>query len=118
MGANKDKQNLRFKKISERMNRKVRYDGFTREEISLIKTQKKLEQYEKEISLFWAEAPRKNNGIVDWEIMSEKTLDYFEYITKEKDKLIDKINKLEEMGLNMEKIMNLFMKLNTRSASF
>jgi peptidoglycan hydrolase CwlO-like protein len=118
MGANKEKQNLRFKITSQRLHSKVRYDGFTKDEVTLIKTQKKLDQIEKELNQFWARVPRKDNGIVDWDSMSDETLDYFEYITKEQEKLSKKISKLEDNGFELDKVMNMFMQLNMKSASY
>jgi hypothetical protein len=118
MAACKDKQNIRFKRISQSQNKKVRYDGFTKDEICLIKTQKKIDQYEKELNFFWSNAPRTENGVVDWESLSEEKLDVFEHINKEKEKLMNKISKLEDKGLDLDKIMNVFMKLNINSMSY
>jgi hypothetical protein len=118
MGACKEKQNLRFKITSQRLNKKVRYDGFSKEEITLIKIQKKLDQVNKDLNTFWADAPRNKNGAVDWDSMTEETLDYFDFITKEQEKLSKKISKFEDKGFDLDKIMNLFMQLNVRSASF
>lgn len=117
MGTCKEKQNLRFKITSERLSKKVRYDGFSKDEVSLIKTKKKLDQVNKDLNNFWVDAPRKN-GAVDWDNMSEETLDYFEFITKEQEKLSKKINKFEDKGFDLDSIMNLFKQLNIRSASY
>jgi hypothetical protein len=43
VAANKDKQNLRFKQTSQRLHSRVRYDGFTKDEVTLIKAQKQLD---------------------------------------------------------------------------
>jgi hypothetical protein len=118
MAANKEKQNLRFKKISQRLHNKVRYDGFSQDEITIIKTKKKLDQAEKELSYFWANAPRMNNNNVDWDRMTEQELDHFEYIYKQQERLLKKMSKFEDKGFKIDKILNLFMKLNITSASY
>lgn len=118
MAANKEKQNLRFKKTSQRMNKKVRYDGFSQDEILIIKTKKKLDHAEREMNDFWKNAPRKDNRSVNWDRMTEQELDHFEYIQSQQDRLLRRMNKFEDQGFEIDKIMNLFMKLNITSASY
>jgi hypothetical protein len=36
MATNKEKQNLRFKNTSQRLHNKVRYDGFSKDEVTII----------------------------------------------------------------------------------
>ncbi|KAF6620471.1 hypothetical protein HFE03_07395 [Paenibacillus sp. EKM102P] len=118
MGANKEKQNIRYKAVSRRTEKKVRFDGFTPEEIKNIKLQKNYERFEKEINNFWATAPRCDNGSVAWERLSEDELNLFEYINKQKEKYNKQIVKYEEQGIVIDKIMNMFMKLNVQSVSY
>jgi hypothetical protein len=118
MAANKEKQNLRFKITSQRLNKKVRYDNFTKDEVKLIKAHKKFEQFEKELNDFWKTAPRKENNNVDWESMSERELDLFERINKEHDKALKQISKLEDSGIDSDKVMYMFMIINVHSASY
>jgi hypothetical protein len=118
VSTNKDKQNLRFKKVSERLNKKVRYDSFTPDEVKLIKAKKQYTQIERELNRFWATAPRLENNNVDWNNIDEQTLNYFEYINKQSEKLIKRISKLEDKGLDSDKIMNMFMLLNINSISY
>jgi hypothetical protein len=118
MATNKNKQNLRYQKVSERINKKVRYDGFSKEEITYLKTKEKYEQVEKELNVFWKEAPRNENGVVNWSAMSEETLDYFEYINKQSEKLLRRLNKLEDNGIDVQQVTKLFIQLNCNSISF
>ncbi|MBU7316115.1 hypothetical protein [Paenibacillus oleatilyticus] len=118
MAANKEKQNLRYKKTAQRIDKKVRYDGFTPEEIKIIKTQKKFEQYEKEMNTFWAYAPRNENKGVAWERLSEDEMNLFEYINKQKEKALKQIVKYENKGFSIDKIMERFMKLNVKSVCY
>jgi len=118
MATSKEKQNLRFKITSQRINKKVRYDGFTKEEINLIKAKGKADQFDKELSQFWSKAPRNSNGVVNWDAMTESELDYFEYIFKQNEMAINKMSKLEENGVDVDKTLNMFMMLNTGSVSF
>ena len=118
MGANKEKQNFRYRQIASRIDKKVRYDGFTEEEIKIIKTHEKYEYFEKELNNFWANAPRKDNGAVDWNHMSENELSMFEHINSNKEKCLKKIIKYEEKGFEVEKILDMFVKLNIRSVCY
>jgi hypothetical protein len=118
MAADKNKQNLRYKIVSQKINKRVRYDGFTPEEIKLIKAQKNFNRFDKELNNFWGSAKRNENGSVDWNSMSDEQLDLFEFIDKQKLKYQKQISKAEDKGLKVDKVMDLFMKLNTQSASY
>lgn len=118
MSADKNKQNLRYQKVCSRINKKVRYDGFTKDEVILIKTQKQYEQVQKELSKFWSTAPRTESNQVNWDAIDINILDYFEYIQKQSEKLLKKISKLEDKGLEIDKIMNMFMMLNCNSVNY
>ncbi|PZT57469.1 hypothetical protein [Paenibacillus silvae] len=118
MATNKQKQNLRFKIVSQRIGKKIRYDGFTSREVEIIKSQKDLERYEKELGNFWTTAPRNSIGAVNWESMTENEIDLFEHINKQKEKAYKKVSKAEDEGYDIDKIMTLFMKLNINSASY
>jgi len=118
MGANKEKQNLRFKKTSERLHKKIRYDGFTDEEKKIIKTKEKLDQFEKDLNKFWSRAPRKDNKSVDWDNLNKSDLDYFDYIFKQHEKLTSKLSCYEEQGFNLDDLMHRFTMLNCKSVSF
>jgi hypothetical protein len=50
--------------------------------------------------------------------MNDEQLDYFEIITKKQEKLQKKISKLEDQGLNLDKLLYTFMLLNNTSVSF
>lgn len=118
MAANKHKQNLRYKKVAERINKKVRYDGLTKEQIKYIKTKQEYDNIEKSMNDFWRYAPRLKNNQVNWDNMTEQELGYFEYINGKQEKLFIRLNKLEEDGLDVDTTMNMFMMLNINSVSF
>ncbi|QWU14399.1 hypothetical protein SAMN04487895_101708 [Paenibacillus sophorae] len=118
MGANKEKQNLRYKKVSSRVDKKVRYDGFNKEEVKIIKIHKKYEQFEKELNNFWAYAPRNENNSVAWDKLSEAEISMFEHINKQKEKTLKQIVKYEENGFDVDKIMHIFKQLNIRSVCY
>lgn len=118
MGACKEKQNLRYKKVCITQNKKVRYDGLNKDEVSYIKTKKQYDQVSKELNNFWSTAPRDTNNMVLWDDMDEQTLDYFEYINRLSEKLLKKISKLEDNGVECDKVLNIFLMLNCKSVSF
>lgn len=118
MSANKFKQNLRYKKVSERINKKERYDGFNKDEIKAIKITKQYRQIDKELSRFWATALRKDNNNVDWDNMSEEQLDYFEHINKISERLLKTLSKLEEKGIDIDRVINMFNMINCNSVSY
>jgi hypothetical protein len=118
MGANKEKQNLRYKKVCERLDKKISYKGFTDDEVKLIKAHEKYKICERTLNDFWKTAPRKSNNSVDWETLSEQELDYFEHINKESEKTLKRISKLEDKGLNSDTVMYNFMLVNVKSVCF
>lgn len=117
MSTNKTKQNLRYKKVSERLNKKVRYDGLSKDEVKYIKSKKQYEQIEKDLNNFWDTAPKKQNNSIDWESMSESELDYFYYMYKASEKLLKVLSKLEDK-IDVDKTLNIFLQLNCKSASY
>ena len=117
MTANKEKQNLRVKKVCERIHKKINYGGFNELEIKYIKTVKDYEQTSRELDNFYAICKRKPTNQVDWDNMSEEDLDYFDYIYKKSEKLLKRKSKLEEK-VNGDKVMEIFVQLNINSVSF
>lgn len=118
MGANKEKQNLRYKKTAHRLDKKERYDGFTPEEVKVIKAKKKMEQFEHSLNEFWATAPRRVNNSVDWDKLSSQELDYFEHIDKEHKKALRVIVKSEDKGMDVDDVLKRFLMLNVRSVCY
>jgi len=47
MGANKEKQNIRMKKVCERIHNKIRYNGFSSLEVKYIKTVKEYDRVDR-----------------------------------------------------------------------
>ena len=118
MSANKSKQNLRYKKIAERINKRIRYDGLTKEQVSYIKAKREYDQVEKDLNNFWSTVPRKENKSVDWDKLSEQELDYFDNIYKQSEKLIKKMSKLQIEGVDIDSTISIFNQLNCHSASY
>lgn len=115
--ANKEKQNLRYAKTCQKLNKK-RYKGLTDEQRRYIKAKEACEQSEKDMNEFWKFAPRSESGSVDWNRMSDSQLDYFEEINKTHKRNIKRISKLEENGIDVEYTLNLFRELNCNSVCF
>lgn len=116
MATNKNKQNLRYKKVSARLNKKVRFDGLSNDEIKYIKTKIEYEQVQKDLNYFWNTAPRKNN-VVNWDKLTESELDYFDYIYQKSEKLLKKISSISDK-INVEETESIFLQLNCNSVSF
>lgn len=115
--ANKEKQNLRYAKTCQKLNKK-RYKGLTDEQKKYIKAREACEQSEKAMNDFWRTAPRTDNGAIGWESMTDSQLDYFEEINKIHERNIKRISKLEESGIDVEYTLNLFRELNCNSVCF
>lgn len=115
--ANKEKQNLRYAKTFQKLNKK-RYKGLTDERKKYIKAKEAYEQSEKAMNDFWRTAPRSESGAVDWKSMTDSQLDCFEEINKTHEKNIKRISKIEENGIDVEYTLNLFRELNCNSVCF
>ena len=118
MSTDKNKQNLRYQKVSSSINKKVRYDGFSAEEVKYLKAINEKKQADKDLNLFWATAPRIEGRNVDWNSMSETEIDFFDYINKKVEKLSKKISRLEDLGIDAEQVIEMFTQLNCHSASY
>lgn len=79
--TNKEKQNLRYVKTCQKLNKK-RYKGLTDRQKKYIKAREAYEQSERAMDDFWRTAPRSGSGAVGWESMTDSQLDYFEEINK------------------------------------
>ena len=97
--------------------RKTTYKGLTATEKKYIKAEESRRQYEKELDRFYRNAPRIN-GVVDWSSMDEKTLDYFDHIFKGHEKALAKLSKMEDAGIDGDRVKNIFCQINTHSANF
>ena len=111
----------KFNKITQRLNKPV-YKHLTKEEYKLKKLLEKKEQHEKYFygaNGFYATVKRKNN-IVDWDSLSEKELDIFDYNHKELEKINSQISNLEDKySINSEDVIDKFNKTqNSLSVSF
>lgn len=115
--ANKEKQNLRYAKTCQKLNKK-RYKGLTAEQKAYIKAKEAFEQSEKALSAFWRTAPRSSTGAVNWDKMTELELDYFDEIHKKHEKNLKTMSKLEDNGLDVDYALNLFREINCNSVCF
>lgn len=115
--ANKEKQNLRYAKTCQKLNKK-RYKGLTDEQKKYIKAKEAYEQSEKDMNRFWRTAPRSKTGAVDWGRMADAEIEYFDYISKKREKNQKRLSKLEDSGIDVEYTLNLFRELNCNSICF
>ena len=117
------KQGIRASQVARRQ-LKSSYKGLTELERKFIKTNERLERADKDLNGkngFYATCPRLN-GAVNWSVMSESELDYFELVNKKYesarkslDKIIEK-NNLSEF--DQQKIFRSYKQQNCHSASF
>ena len=105
-----------YERADARM-RKTTYKGLTDAERRYIKAEEQRRQYEKELDRFYRNAPRIN-GAVDWQSMDVETLDYYDHIYKAHEKALAKLSKMEDAGIDGDRVKNIFMQINTHSASF
>lgn len=111
-----NKQNLRFAKADSKLH-KITYKGLTPEQKRYIKAREKYKQFDKELSRFWRNCKRTENGQCDFEHMSEQELDYFDYIYKGAEKARKQMEKLSEI-VDVESTESIFMQMNVHSYSF
>jgi len=116
--TDKNKQNIRYAKACTSQNKRVRYDNLSKDEIKYIKTIKQQEQFSKELDDFYKVAKRNDIGAVDWDNMNEEQLEYFDYIYKNNEKSLKKINKLEDIIIDTDRVLHAFLQLNIHSQSF
>jgi hypothetical protein len=117
MGANKGKQNIRMKRVCERVANKTTYKGLTEQEVKYVKTVRQHQQIEKDLNYFYATCKRTETGQVDWDSMDDKELDYFDYIYKLSERLYKRKSNMEEK-FDGDKVMKSFLQINNRSISF
>lgn len=117
MAASKEKQNMRFQRVSQRIFSKVRYDGFRPEQVKYIKLVREYQCLDIELNRFYRDCKRTETGSVDWDTLDVKTLDWFDFIYKKHEKMQSKISKLEER-IDGSEVMRLFMELNCNSVCF
>ena len=114
--TNSAKQNIRFARADNKL-RKTTYKGLTPEQKRYIKAKEKYHQFDKELSKFWRDCKRTENGQCDFEHMNEQELDYFDHIYKGAEKARKQMEKLSEI-VDVESTENIFMQMNVHSYSF
>lgn len=119
MAANKIKQNLRYQKCAEGIEKKQSFKYLSKLEKEYVKIQLQYKQVEKELDRFWKNAPRiASTGAIDWDLLSASELDYFEMIYKKSCSLLAKMNRLEEKGVDSNYAMDIFNQVNNHSICF
>jgi hypothetical protein len=123
MATSTIKQGIRALQVAKRLI-KPSYTGLNELELKFIKASEKLEQADKDLNGrtgFYATCPRLN-GAVNWSAMSEREIEYFEFVNKKYesarrsfDRIVEKHNLSE---LDQQKIFNLYKQHNCHSASF
>lgn len=76
---------------------KKTYKYINKKQYKIIKLIEKRELIEEYFYGFYKRAPRKNNGMVDWEKLSNGEIDFFEYQTKESEKINKALDKFSEI---------------------
>ena len=118
MAANIEKQNLRYRKVSDRYFNKIRFDGFKSNEVNFIKLTLVLRLVEKDLNSFWKYVPRLSNSAVNWNALNEKELDYFHWINNKSNGLLKRLSKLEDKGVDGDRVFIIFNNLNNKSVCF
>lgn len=89
---------------------KKTYKYLNKKQYKIIKLIEKKELIEKyfyaPLSGFYKRAPRENNGVINWEKLSNSDIDLFEYQTKEFEKINKVLDKFSEIEILETK--NLF----------
>lgn len=108
--------NLTYQKAF-RKQQKVSYKNLNENEKKYIKAKEKFEQMDKWLNYFYLHCRRLENGSVDWDNLTDEELDTFDFVSKEKEKALSKMSKLEDV-IDVEYTLNVFMQTNTHSMSF
>lgn len=107
-------------KFDRIVSRKPSYKMLTENEKRIKKLHERKELLEKffyaPLSGFYKRAPRLKNGQVDWDSLTEKEKDSFDYFFKELEQVNNKLNKFPEDEI--EKILSTFNQVNNKSVSF
>lgn len=108
--------NITYQKAFKKQ-QKTSFANLDEKQIKYIKAKLRFEQLDKALTYFYSHCLRLENGAVDWNNLSNKELDYFEYVNKEKEKALRKMSKLEEQ-IDVEYTLTVFLQTNTHSMSF
>lgn len=109
--------NIQYQKAF-RKQLKTTYKGLTPEQKRYMKAQEERQITDKALGDFYTHAPRTSNGAIDWNILTEQQLVYFEQINKRHEKAIKTISRLEDNGLDGDYTLKVFIQINTHSMSF
>lgn len=109
--------NLQYQKAF-RKQLKTTYKGLTPEQKRYAKSEEERRITDKDLTDFYAHAPRLDSGAVDWQALTEQQLDYFEQLNKRHERAIRAMSRLEDNGLDGDYALNVFMQINTHSMSF
>lgn len=93
------------------------YKGLDKNQLKYIKAKEKFEQMDKGLNYFYSHCKRLSNGAVDWSALTDKELDYFEFLNKEKEKALSVMGKLENI-IDVDDTLTYFCQINTHSMSF
>ena len=109
----------KFDKITQRLNKPV-YKHLTKEQYRLKKLLETKDQHDKYLDGFYATAKRRQDKAIDWDCLSEKDLDIFDYNYKELEKINKQISDLEDKHqISSEDVLDIFNKTqNSLSVSF
>ena len=100
-----------------RKQQKTRFTNLNEKQKKYIKAKLRFEQLDKFLSYFYSNCKRLENGVVDWDSLSEGELDLFEYTNREKEKVLRIMSKLEEQ-IDVNHTLTVFLQTKTHSMSF
>ena len=108
--------NLQYQK-AYRKQQKTTYKGLTTEQKRYIKAKERYTEMDKALAWFYSRCKRTETGAVDWNVLTEREIDDFEFWNKEKDKAYRQMSRLAEV-IDTDLAETVFLQINTHSASF
>lgn len=108
--------NVTYQKAFRKQQKKS-YKGLTDNQRKYIKAKERVEQMDKALTSFYSHSKRTETGAVDFDCLTDKELDVFDYWNKEKEKAMRAMNKLESI-IDVNYTLNVFIQINTHSMSF
>lgn len=114
----KERQNLRVKKVCERLGKKITYKGLSAQQVKYIKLKKGYDAAERELNFFYRNCKRTDCGIVDWNALNDGEIELFERLNRKHERLLESMSKMEDGGFDADSALKLFNQINCKSVCF
>lgn len=114
----RERQNLRVKKVCERLGKKITYKELSAQQVKYIKLKKCYDEAEKELNFFYRNCKRTDCGMVDWNALNDSEIELFECLNRKHGRLFDSMSKMEDSGFDADSALRLFGEINNRSVAF